>query len=106
MSKGTSRRQWLLGLVGAVFGAGAARAVERWLPQAKGAAKPATLSLTVRMDQGGECTMTGLARGKVVIEYEPRTGTLSVTEQDANGTLVARRAGSVRCASIALPPGP
>jgi len=69
MSKRKSRRQWLLGLVGAVFGVSAAKAVDRWLPGKEQQQAPAPLT-------------------QAVVDEDSRALSTTVTRYDANGNVI------------------
>src|SRR5690349_13854256 len=99
MKRGLSRRQWLLGLVTAVFGAGAAHAVERWLPASRRQAPPAYwVEVTYSDDVGNSRTARLHAQGGVGIEPGPQPGAVTVTARDPAGrpqVLTCQRVQSV-----------
>jgi len=112
MKRGTDRRRWLFGVLGALFGTGAARALQRWLSERK-PPRPALLSRTMRAEAGGEWTGMEEVDGRVVIEYDPASGSLRLndpasgslrlTRCDANGRVVERQGQGLRAATLALP---
>jgi hypothetical protein len=88
MSERQSRRQWLLGLVGAVFGVGAARAVERYLPGGKPEKNVATqlwLTCTYRDENGVYNTSSESLSGSVTVALDPQTGNVLVEVRDPKG---------------------
>lgn len=78
MSKRPSRRQWLLGLIGGIFGATAAKAADRLLPGGK-ATKPAAGSLNFTSSAGvngrRESVYFDAFQGKALIEPGATPGT-------------------------------
>jgi YD repeat-containing protein len=91
MNKKISRRQWFLGMVGAVLGAGAARAVDRWLPGGKpqqGQDGKFSLSCISSVDNGVFHISSKPLEGKVIIEQDAQTGHLLVEVRDRQGRLV------------------
>jgi hypothetical protein len=89
MSKGPTRRQWFLGLIGAVLGAGAARAAERWLPGGtKTPPEPVRLVMTQRTPQGATRTLSQPVPGRAVLEYDPRDRRIRVFLSGRAGRLI------------------
>jgi hypothetical protein len=91
MKQGPSRRQWFLGLVGAVFGAGAARAVDRLVPGGKPPQSEATqLWLTCiyhEDDRVYRCSTEPLT-GTVSVGRDPQSGNVLVEVRDLQGRLI------------------
>jgi hypothetical protein len=94
MSESSSRRQWLLGMVSALFGMGAAGAVARALPPEPevppGPPEPVRLNVRERVEGGEVCCFRTVSDGKVVIEYDARTGRLVLTLSDRDGKVLER----------------
>ncbi len=89
MSKGPSRRQWLLGLVGGVFGTTAAKALDHVLPgkPKEEPAAPASgrLSWTFRRADGTRGSGSTSVLGKVVIEPAATPGRFHLSHHDEQG---------------------
>ncbi len=91
-----SRRQWLLGLVAGVFGAGIARAVGRVLP-----GKPETpptsgrIYYTTRSADGTTKIAWVPLEGKIEVEPSLPAGTFRLTHRDAHGRVLTQVDGLV-----------
>jgi hypothetical protein len=101
MSKGPTRRQWFLGLIGAVLGAGAARAAARWLPGGvKAPPEPVWLVMTQRTPQGATCTLSQPVPGRAVVEYDSREGRIRVFLPGREGRLVEQPVAALESVSL------
>lgn len=86
MAAKSNRRQWLLTLVGTVFGARAASAADRLLPGKNHETAGMKLSLTT-LHANGRTTQTEAVAGRVVVEYDGRSGLIHLSRYDAKGRL-------------------
>ena len=86
MKEQPSRREWLLGLVGAVFGVSAAREVDRWLPGKK---TKSGNHIGLALRSGSSTFSTFLeVKGKIEIIPDLKAGTFLVRVHDEQGRLV------------------
>lgn len=80
MRDGPGRRDWLLGLVGVIFGTKAAAAVDRLLPGAK--REPlggVELEVWVRHPDGSLTSWSGPVEGRMVVECDDAEGLFRVS---------------------------
>lgn len=85
MSVRPSRRQWLLGLIGGIFGTAAAKAADRLLPGGSATKPPAgSLSFTCRagLDGKRESALLEPFNGKALIEPGATPGTFRLRLED------------------------
>jgi hypothetical protein len=91
MKQGPSRRQWFLGLVGAVFGTGAARAVDRLLPGVKSQSSEASqlcLTCIYRDETGVYHSSSKPLAGSVTVATDAQTGNVLIEVRDSQGRLI------------------
>jgi hypothetical protein len=103
-----SRREWFLGLVGAVLGAGAAKLAGRWLP---GGGRRTSSTWLIRAETAGPGTgRTSYTKveGKVEVSPGPEPGTFVVAVHDGAGRLVEQSCRPLRFLYFyeELPPAP
>ena len=83
-----SRRQWLLGLIGAVFGTSAARAVDRWLPGSRKRTGEPNLLVTLQSTTNTTKTRFMEPEGKLEVGSGTQPGSFLITIKDARGQIV------------------
>jgi hypothetical protein len=91
MTSKPSRRQWPLGLIGAVFGASVVRAIDPFLPG--GPTTPAStvlVGLAEKKSPTGQVTTYVPREGKLGIELGLEPGTYRLTFLDLQGKVVRR----------------
>jgi hypothetical protein len=95
-----------LGLVTAVFGAGAARAVERWLPGSRQGPPAYWVEVIYRDEAGNQHTARLHTSGGVNVEPGPGPGAVTVTARDPDGRTRAFRCERVHCLLLYPEPAP
>jgi len=90
MKQRPSRRQWLLGLVGAVFGTSAARALDRILPGKPPSDSTTWLVRIQRFNTGAARETHTKLEGKVEITPGPLEGSYTIAVYGRDGTLIEK----------------
>lgn len=83
-----SRREWLLGMIGAIFGTAAAKAADRLLPGRKSAHGAEVRLTTTERTNSGLLTVSEPLEGKLEVEPTAEPGVFLVAVRDASGEVV------------------